>query len=84
MMALFLAAAGHQAVPVPLELVMFRIGLGAILGLVGLVWIGQGAGLIPGSFMTGQSLWLGLGIVCLLLGLALILAPLRRGAGPRS
>ncbi len=63
---------------------MIRVGLGAILGLVGLVWIGQGAGLIPNSFMTGQLLWLALGIVCLLLGLALILAPWRRRARPRS
>ena len=44
---------------------VIRAGLGAILGMVGLLWIGQGAGLIPGSFMTGQLLWLGLGIVCL-------------------
>ena len=25
--------------------------------LVGLVWLGQGAGLIGGSFMTGDPLW---------------------------
>ncbi len=63
---------------------VIRAGLGAILGLVGLLWIGQGAGLIPGSFMTGQLLWLSLGIVCLLLGLALTLAPWRRRARPRN
>jgi hypothetical protein len=63
---------------------VIRVGLGAILGLVGLLWIGQGAGLIPGSFMTGQLLWLGLGVVCLLLGLALLAASWRRGAGRRS
>jgi hypothetical protein len=28
-----------------------------ILALVGFVWIGQGIGLIPGSFMTGQAMW---------------------------
>ncbi len=77
-------AAMQEPIPPPLGRVMIRIGLGAILGLVGLVWTGQGAGLIPGSFMTGQSLWLGLGIVCLLLGLALILAPWWRGGRPRS
>ena len=63
---------------------MIRVGLGAILGMVGILWIGQGAGLIPGSFMTGQALWLGLGVVCLLLGLALLAAPWLRGAGRRS
>ena len=73
-----------KPIPVPRERAVIRVGLGAILGLVGLVWIGQGAGLIPGSFMTGQLLWLALGIVCLLLGLALILAPGRRRARPRS
>jgi hypothetical protein len=30
--------------------------------LVGLVWILQGANLLKGSFMTGQSLWLYVGI----------------------
>ena len=84
MMAPFLVAAVEQP-PHPLSgRAVVRIGLGAVLGLVGLLWIGQGAGLIPGSFMTGQVLWLGLGIVCLLLGLALMLAPWRRGARPRS
>ncbi len=77
-------ATTREPIPLPWELAVIRVGLGAILGLVGLVWIGQGAGLIPGSFMTGQLLWLVLGIVCLLLGLALILAPWRRRARPRS
>jgi hypothetical protein len=28
-----------------------------LLGLVGLIWLGQGIGLIRGSFMTGQAFW---------------------------
>ncbi|HVC39445.1 MAG TPA: hypothetical protein VNH20_05650 [Candidatus Dormibacteraeota bacterium] len=45
---------------------------GVLLCLVGIVWIGQGANLIGGSFMTGQGLWLGIGCVCLVAGLALL------------
>jgi hypothetical protein len=52
-----------------------RSGVGAVLALVGLVWIGQGSGLIPGSFMTGQGLWLGLGVLCLLLGVGILALP---------
>jgi hypothetical protein len=32
--------------------------IGGLAVLVGGVWIGQGAGLIKGSFMTGSSVWL--------------------------
>ena len=34
-----------------------RYVLAAIAAAVGLVWIGQGVGVIPGSFMTGDSFW---------------------------
>ncbi len=46
--------------------------VGVILAVVGLVWTGQGAGLIGGSFMTGQSLWLYIGIAMLCAGAALV------------
>ena len=29
----------------------------AVLAVLGLVWLGQGIGLIGGSFMSGDSLW---------------------------
>jgi len=45
--------------------------LGLIGILVGLVWILQGAGVLLGSFMTGQRLWLVIGIVVAVIGLAL-------------
>ena len=35
----------------------------AVFLLIGLVWTLQGANVIPGSFMTGQSLWLYIGLV---------------------
>jgi len=42
-----------------------RFVLAAIAALVGLVWALQGAGFLPGSFMSGDPLWLvaGLGLV---------------------
>ena len=37
--------------------------------LLGGVWIFQGAGVLKGSFMTGERLWLWVGIGCVLVGL---------------
>ena len=36
---------------------------GALALLMGLIFAGQGANLIPGSFMTGDSTWLVVGII---------------------
>ena len=47
-----------------------------LLVLVGLVFLGQGVGMIGGSFMTGQSIWAAIGAV--LLGVALALLTLGR------
>jgi hypothetical protein len=33
-----------------------------VILIVGLVWTLQGANVIPGSFMTGQKLWLYIGL----------------------
>ena len=46
--------------------------VGGLAVLVGGVWIGQGAGLIKGSFMTGSRTWLAIGLLCLSVGLLLI------------
>jgi hypothetical protein len=46
--------------------------IGVVLCLIGIAWIGQGANLIGGSFMSGQGLWLDIGCVCLVVGLALL------------
>lgn len=48
------------------------MGLGALLLLVGLVWIGQGANFIGGSFMTGQTMWLVIGLCTAAVGAALV------------
>ena len=36
--------------------------VGVIAIVTGAVWVGQGANLIPGSFMTGDRTWLAIGI----------------------
>ena len=38
-------------------------GLLVLCMLMGVVWIGQGVGLIPGSFMTGRIEWSVIGSV---------------------
>ena len=52
--------------------------MGAVLVVVGAVWIGQGVGAIGGSFMTGEAVWAVIGAVFALFGLALILGARRR------
>jgi hypothetical protein len=45
----------------------------AIVMIVGgLIWMLQGANIIGGSFMTGQSQWLYIGIAVLICGLGLL------------
>jgi len=36
--------------------------------LLGLVWIGQGTNILPGSYMSGQSMWAIIGLVLLIVG----------------
>jgi drug/metabolite transporter (DMT)-like permease len=56
--------------------------VGAVLVLVGAVWLLQGVGLLQGSVMTGQILWVLVGAVALILGAALVYLgiPRREGA----
>lgn len=58
-----------------------RIGslvVGVIAILVGGVFILQGTGALPGSFMTGQRMWLIIGIIAAVVGLALAYNGIRR------
>ena len=49
-----------------------RTILAIILIATGLVWIGQGTGLLKGrSFMVGDPLWTVIGAACVVVGLAL-------------
>jgi hypothetical protein len=53
-----------------------------VLVVVGGIWLGQGVGLIGGSFMTGEALWAVIGSVCIVLGALLVRAGFRwRRAG---
>jgi len=54
-----------------------RLALAAVCGLVGLIWFGQGIGLIGGSFMTGDAVWAVIGVVMLAFAVVLV-----RGARP--
>ena len=52
--------------------------VGVIALLTGGVWILQGLGILPGSFMSGQRTWLLIGLVVAVIGLALVLTGVRR------
>lgn len=51
---------------------------GVLLAVVGLVWAFQGAGLLGGSFMTGDRQWFRIGIACLVVGIGLLTFANRR------
>ena len=52
--------------------------VGLILVIVGAVFTGQGANLIPGSPMTGERMWLYIGLVVLIVGIVVIAFGVRR------
>jgi hypothetical protein len=41
---------------------------GVVCVLIGLVWIGQGINILPGSFMSGQRQWAIIGLGLLIVG----------------
>jgi hypothetical protein len=43
--------------------------LGTLLNILGILWILQGLGIIDGSSMSGQSLWVAAGVVSLVAGM---------------
>ena len=47
--------------------------IGSVLIIIGGVWALQGVGLIPGSFMTGRLLWLGIGSIVAVVGVGCVL-----------
>ena len=59
-----------------------RAVIGVVLIVVGGVWIGQGAGWIHGSFMTGEAVWLVIGLVVALVGLWLLIGARRARRTP--
>ena len=57
------------------------IVVGVIAILIGVVWIGQGLNLIPGSVMSGDRTWFNIGVIVGLVGIVLLVLGIRR---PRS
>jgi len=51
--------------------------VGGLMDLVGVVWLLQGVGILPGSFMTGQPFWAVMGTISVVVGGLLIFAGLR-------
>ena len=60
--------------------------VGVVFVLLGLAWIGQGLNILPGSFMSGQSMWAIIGLVLLVVGAWLLwtLVRARNSAGQSS
>jgi hypothetical protein len=52
--------------------------LGVLLLLLGALWLLQGVGIIPGSFMTGQTQWAVYGAIAAVTGLGLLILARRR------
>jgi hypothetical protein len=51
--------------------------VGALMLLMGGVWLLQGIGILPGSFMTGQIFWAVMGAVSMAVGGVLVLGGFR-------
>ena len=51
--------------------------VGGLMILVGGVWLLQGLGILPGSFMTAQPFWAVMGAILLAVGALLVLAGFR-------
>jgi hypothetical protein len=57
-----------------------RLVLALVLALGGLVWLGQGLGIIPGSFMSGSLFWAAVGAALLALAAVVVVLERRRAA----
>jgi len=62
----------------PMHWVLLIVGV--LLDLIGTVWVLQGVGIMPGSFMTGQPFWAGAGLVSIVVGVGLVILAMRRKA----
>jgi|RifCSP16_2_1023846.scaffolds.fasta_scaffold19786_3 hypothetical protein len=58
-----------------------RMLAGAVIALAGVVWLGQGLGVIPGSFMTGDPFWAAAGAGAVVVGGALAWSGRGRSSG---
>jgi hypothetical protein len=53
------------------------MGVGVLLVVVGAVWFLQGVGVLPGSVMTGVTIWAIIGPLVAVAGAGLVVAGLR-------
>jgi hypothetical protein len=49
-----------------------RLVIALILALVGILWIGQGTGLIGGSVMSGSAFWAVAGLILVALSVVIV------------
>ena len=49
-----------------------RLAIAILMALIGLVWIGQGTGLIGGSAMSDQAIWALIGAVLVVGAVAIV------------
>ena len=52
--------------------------VGVILVLLGAMWAAQGSNLMPGTAMSGQSMWLWIGVVAAIFGVVALVWTTRR------
>ncbi len=60
-----------------------RLGLAVVVFLVGVLWIGQGTGVVGGSAMTGSSFWGIVGVILVLGAIGLVVVEWRRSPARR-
>ncbi|MFI6323085.1 hypothetical protein ACIBG8_36535 [Nonomuraea sp. NPDC050556] len=62
-----------------------KIWLGAILVVMGGIWVLQGLGYVGGSFMSGAMQWFWIGLAVVLAGAVLVVLGVRgRRSSPRG
>lgn len=54
-----------------------RLVIAAIIGLVGILWIGQGSGVLAGSAMSGSPFWLAVGVVLVAVAVVIVVREAR-------
>ena len=58
--------------------------LGVLVAVMGTVWALQGVGVLLGSFMSNDPMWLWIGVGTVVLGMVLILAGYRMGPSMKA
>lgn len=58
--------------------------IGGIIALIGIVWTLQGLGVLGGSVMSGRSIFIVIGLLVVVVGLALVGVGVRRLRTPTA